>query len=252
MEQMTISPAVSEYGNDIIPLRSLKLIGIHGHAGAGKDTVASYIQSRHQDCYIESFAGPLKRACAAAFGLSPEEFNNREWKEQETFWGATPRKIAQFVGTEMFRQHAADLYSDFSFANTGNSHWINLLEARLTGISFPPEGEGHYEPGDTVIIPDVRFQDEAHWIWNNGGVLIHLTREGCEGKVGLQGHASEAGISFFNSPPGNRSYRIENNSTLGDLYATVDSFIHFYRDYLSLKLEPEYEPTTGKYKDSDF
>jgi hypothetical protein len=154
------------------------------------------------------------------------------------------------VGTEMFRQHAADLYSDFSFANTSRSHWINLLEARLTGISFPPEGEGHYEPGDTVIIPDVRFQDEANWVWENGGILIHLTREGCEGNVGIQGHASEAGISF-NCLASQRHF-IENNSTLGDLYATVDSFIHFYRDYLSLKLEPEYEPTTGKYKDSDF
>lgn len=243
---MTISPAVSAYGNDIIPLRSLKLIGIHGHAGAGKDTVASYIQERHQDCYIESFAAPLKRACAAAFGLSPEEFNDREWKEQETFWGTTPRKIAQFVGTQMFRDLTSSLYGP------SQSHWVRLLEARLTGISFPPEGEGHYEPGDTVIIPDVRFQDEADWIWENGGIVIHLTREGCEGKVGLQGHASEAGISFIAAPPGNRAYRIENNSTLGDLYATVDSFIHFYRDYLSLKLEPEYEPTTGKYKDSDF
>jgi hypothetical protein len=247
---MTISPAVSEYGNDIIPLRSLKLIGIHGYAGVGKDTVADYIQSRHQDCYIEAFAAPLKRACAAAFGLNVEEFNRREWKEAETFWSVTPRNIAQFVGTEMFRDMVIKLYPQFKF-----SHWVRLLEARLTGVSFPPEGEGYYEPGDTIIIPDVRFQDEANWIWENGGILIHLIRKGCEGKVGIPGHASEAGITvpdglFFDSEV--RHYLISNNSTLGDLYTTVNSFIHFYRDYLSLKLEPEYEPTTGKYKDSDF
>lgn len=245
---MTISPAVSAYGNDIIPLRSLKLIGIHGHAGAGKDTVASYIQSRHQNCYIESFAAPLKRVCAAAFGLNVEEFYNREWKEEETFWGTTPRKIAQFVGTEMFRDVINDLITKGS-----NSHWINLLEARLTGVSFPPEGEGHYEPGDTVIIPDVRFQDEANWIWANGGIIISLLRDGCEGKVGIPGHASEAGI-YGVSNSSDKTYVIQNNSTLGDLYETVNEMIRFYNNqgYLSLKLEPEYEPTTGKYKDSDF
>lgn len=241
---MTISPAVSEYGNDIIPLRSLKLIGIHGHAGVGKDTVAAYIQTRHQDCYIESFAAPLKRACAAAFGLNLEEFNNREWKEQETFWGTTPRKIAQFVGTEMFRGQISGLYTPTQ------SHWVRLLEARLTGISCPPAGEGNYEPGETVIIPDVRFQDEADWIWANGGIVVHLTRDGCEGNVGIAGHPSEAGISF-NCLVKQRHF-IYNNSTLGDLYATVEDLIHTHRDYLSLKLKPEYEPTTGKYKDSDF
>lgn len=240
---MTISPAVSDYGNDIIPLRSLKLIGIHGHAGAGKDTVASYIQTRHQNCYIEPFAKPLKAACAAAFGLPLEHFSDRTVKEQETFWGVTPRKIAQFVGTQMFRDLTSSLYGP------SQSHWIRLLESRLTGVSFPPEGEGLYEPDDTIIIPDVRFQDEANWIWNNGGIVLEIKREGCEGTVGIPGHASEAGISQV---AGGKYAFIINNSTLGDLYATVDEFIYFHRDYLSLKLEPEYEPTTGKYKDSDF
>lgn len=240
---MTISPAQGITGNDIISLRDLKIIGIHGHAGVGKDTVADYL-ARYENVYREAFADPLKAACSAAFGIPLDWFNDPELKEQETFWGVTPRKIAQFVGTEMFRETVDRLYQQ------NVSHWVRLLEARLTGLSAPPAGSGFYEPGDTVIIPDVRFQDEANWIWETDGIIIHLKRQGCNGNVGIPGHASEAGIDFN----GDKSYLIHNNSTLGDLYETVDEMIRFYtkQGYLNLKLKPEYEPTTGKYKDSDF
>lgn len=248
---MTISPAQGIMGNDIISLRDLKLIGIHGHAGVGKDTVADYL-GRYECVYKECFADPLKRACAAAFGLPIEWFYEQDLKEQETFWGVTPRKIAQFVGTEMFRNLVHELTGADTAKDFLPSHWIRLLASRLTGLSAPPQGQGFYEPGDTVIIPDVRFQDEANWIWENGGIVVHLIRDGCEGNVGIQGHASEAGIDFTRIP--SKNYLIYNNSTLGDLYETVENMVQFYtkQGYLNLKLKPEYEPKSGKYKDSDF
>lgn len=242
---MTISPAQGIMGNDIISLSDLKIIGIHGHAGVGKDTVADYL-ARYENVYREAFADPLKAACAAAFGIPLDWFHDPDLKEQSTHWNVTPRQIAQFVGTELFRDAILDLYENYS----NSSHWVHLLQCRLTGLSAPPEGKGFYEPGDTVIIPDVRFQDEANWIWENGGVIIHILRDGCEGNVGIAGHASEFGLDFSGDP----AYLIHNNSTLGELYETVDEMIRFYakQGYLNLKLKPEYEPTTGKYKDSDF
>lgn len=210
---MSISPAQGIMGNDIIELNELKLIGIHGHAGVGKDTAAMWITQNYEACYGEAFAKPLKAACAAAFGIPRDYFNDPELKEQETFWSVSPRKIAQFVGTEMFRQGSAALYVD-----KGPSHWVNFLEARLTGLSAPPEGEGFYESGDTVIISDVRFQDEADWIWNNGGHIIHILRPGHEGKVGIAGHASESGIDYTNS---NNWSLIRNDSSLEVLYAQL-------------------------------
>lgn len=211
---MSITPAQGIMGNDIIDIRSLKLIGIHGHAGVGKDTAAAWITQNHLNCYGESFAKPLKAACAAAFGLPLEHFNDSALKEQETFWGTTPRKIAQFVGTEMFRTVVKNLYDQYF----DESHWIQLLGSRLTGISAPPEGEGHYESGDCVVISDVRFQDEADWIWNNGGVIINIVRPGHEGKVGIPGHASESRIEHTNSA---RTFFVNNDSSLEVLYAQL-------------------------------
>jgi hypothetical protein len=214
---MSISPAQGIMGNDIIDLRSLKLIGIHGHAGVGKDTAAAWICQNYENCYGEAFAKPLKAACAAAFGLPIEHFNDPQLKEQETFWGVSPRKIAQFVGTEMFRNLTGQLY-----LHTNNSHWIDLLEARLIGESAPPAGEGFYEPGDCVIISDVRFQDEADWILKNGGTILNILRPGHFGYVGIPGHASESGILF---EQGQSVFVLYNDSSLEVLYAQLTLII---------------------------
>lgn len=234
---MTISQGQGICGNDIIPLSSLKLIGISGHAGVGKDTVAAWICKNYENCYGESFAEPLKRACAAAFGLPIEWFNDREMKEEETPWVVTPRKIAQFVGTEMFRTVVANLYGEFTY-----SHWIRLMEMRLTGQSAPPADQGFYEPGDCVIIPDVRFQDEADWIQSNGGILIDIRRDGFNGKVGISNHASEAGYMPYNPE---RAWVCYNNSTKEHLY----DLVHLIIDQAKLNLE---EKKTNGYSESSF
>jgi len=197
----------------IISLRDLQLIGIAGHAGVGKDTVAQYLHNKYQNTYVEHFADPLKRACAAAFGVPLEDFSNPHTKNEETFWGVSPRQIAQFVGTEMFRNGPAMLYPD-----RGPTHWVNLLEARLTGISALPPDEGLYTAGDTVIIADVRFQDEYDWIQNNGGVIIHIKRPGFNGAVGIPGHASENGIHRMHG----QVFSFINDGTPEELCAAVE------------------------------
>lgn len=238
---MTISLGQGIMGNDIIPLSSLQLIGISGHAGVGKDTVAQYIQEKYENVYGEAFADPLKEACAAAFGLPIECFHDREVKEQESIWGPSPRKIAQFVGTEMFRELTEKLYGKHDI-----SHWVRLLATRLTGLSAPPEGEGFYSPGDTVVITDVRFQDEADWIQQSGGILLEIRRPGFVGNVGIQGHASEK--KFYPLEP-SRAWLIQNTTTLEDLYSDVDEFIKHYSDQGILKLKLK---ETNGYSDDSF
>jgi len=220
--------------SEIISLCDLNLIGIHGHAGVGKDTAAAWLQQTYEKVYGESFAAPLKTACAAAFGIPRKWFDDRTKKEEETWYGKSPRALAQYVGTEIFRTHFP-------------GHWIKLLQARLTGISAPPPGEGYYEKGDTVIITDERFQDEADWIISNGGVLIEIHRADCTGAVGIPGHASEAGIDISNFGPS--YYPIVNNGTLEEFYATLEEVINFYNCNRGWNMKKN--PTAG-YTDGDF
>lgn len=192
-----------------------KLIGITGHAGSGKNMVASFICNTFQNHYEESFATPLKDAAAAAFGIPRHHFDDRELKETpDDYWNVSPRKIVQFVGTELFRNSIGGLVTSEA------SFWINRTVKRLTNL-YIPEGQGEYESTDTVVIPDVRFQNEYDFVIANGGIVICLTRPGFTGDVGIPNHASEQSIKF--KPE--RTYQCVNNSTPTALYKQISDII---------------------------
>ena len=191
-----------------------KLIGIHGHAGSGKDTVGAYLHLNQDNTWKHSFADPLKRAAAQMFGLPEDHFYDTELKEYpDPFWKVSPRQIAQFFGTELVRQNIGRLLPE-----TGDQFWIERMVYILNGQGENPL----YTEDDVVVICDVRFQNEYQWIIDNGGIVIHLTRPGADGMVGIPSHASEAGIQF--TAP-DQTYLIVNNGTLEELYAKVDSII---------------------------
>lgn len=191
-----------------------KIIGLNGHAGVGKDTAADYLQDRYSSVYIHAFADPLKEACAKMFGIDLEAFYNPAAKEQLVNpWNVTPRMIAQFVGTELVREHMWKLLK----GDTDN-FWIRHMEAMLASQLFGRNER--YDKDDIVIIPDVRFQNEYDWIMTNNGYVIHLTRPGYEGKIGIPGHKSEAGIQFTQPE---RTYLVCNDSTLETFHTKVDN-----------------------------
>lgn len=201
----------------MIQLTDLKLIGIHGHAGVGKDTIGAYLQYNYCNVYGESFADPLKEACAWAFGLDRDDFDDPDLKNVvNEYWGVSPRAMAQFVGTEMFRTIVAQLLK-----GTGDNFWIYRLAGRLTG-ALNEYKTTPYTPGDCVIIRDVRFQNEYDWIVANEGIVIHVTRPGHTGNVGISNHASEAGISFTTPEA---TFHVSNDSTLEHLYEQVDAIV---------------------------
>ena len=176
------------------------LIGLCGNAGSGKDTFAEALADKLD---LWAFAGPVKDAAAVAFAIPREFFDDREDKELIIpYWGKSPRQIAQLVGTELFR-------------NTfGPDFWIHRLEYSLL--------QSYNSPSDvTAIVTDVRFNNEAQWILDRGGVLVHLTRPGYTGNVGIPNHASEAGIDFnsltYRGDKDEVIFKVANDSTLARL-----------------------------------
>jgi hypothetical protein len=184
------------------------IIGIHGHAGVGKDTVGQYLHSTRQNTWCEAFADPLKEGCSRFFGVDIECFYDQNLKSTPTNWGKTPREILQYVGTEIIRGLGAD-------------HWVKRLDYKLRNQSS--EGVIYIPEEDTVVITDVRFQNEYDWITNSGGIVIHLTRPGYDGNVGLAGHSSEQSINLHNKE---KTYEVVNDTNLDDLFSKVDTVVN--------------------------
>lgn len=176
----------------------MKLVaGVAGFARHGKDEIGKHL-IRDYDFERYAFADPLKRACAEMFGIPLEHFYSMEFKEKENeFWGFSPREMAQLLGTEGGRE----LFRDDIWVRRAQMEFDNL-NSNLSGM----------------VITDVRFENEAAWVREMGGVMIHVYRPGYEDhSVGKANHASEAGLEAHSG-----DFSIVNDGTIADLQFAVD------------------------------
>lgn len=160
-----------------------KIIGFCGRAGAGKSTAAAAV-----DGYRLGFSSALKWEVFQALrraqaGARLAEFPGLPGFVYDVLLLAvsqdlrdpfvkptqpTMRQLLQLWGTEYRRAQDED-------------YWVKRLDERLAGL-----------PLNTVTIDDVRFPNEAAWVKANGGLLIHITRPGCDLSATEQKkHASE-------------------------------------------------------------
>lgn len=150
-----------------------QLIGLTGKAGSGKDSVKEALLARIQNSDAYSFATPLKQSVSKLFGWTQEQIEDREFKEAvDPKWGFTPRRAMQLFGTEFGRALKESLWLDFAT--------IRFNENREAGYS--------------TIISDVRFENEATWVRDNGGTLIHVIPVN-KPTPDVVAHASEGGVA---------------------------------------------------------
>lgn len=141
------------------------IIGLVGFIGSGKDTVASRFIS--YGCVKDSFAAPLKDACAAIFGwprelLEGDTVESREFRETpDMFWtrklgidNFTPRLSLQLVGTDVLRNH---FHQDI---------WLSSLEYRFRIKNSD----------QNVVISDARFRNELKLIKSLNGIVVWVQR----------------------------------------------------------------------------
>lgn len=174
----------------------MKLIGITGKARSGKDTAASYLA--HKLGLIQySFATPMKTAIKAMLGLSDEHMDG-DLKDAKIPWlGVSPRRIMQTLGTEWGRETIRE------------DLWVVLAHRQWDQINSPAEDTFH----TGMIVPDVRFEDEADFIRRNGGLMIHIKRDAA---ARVEHHKSEAGVRVCAG-----DLVIANNGTVNDLYRAL-------------------------------
>ena len=184
----------------------MRLIGLTGPAGCGKDSVAG-ILCRDHGFVRYAFAKPIKDMLKA-IGV---DCDTREMKERAdaTIFGVSPRRMAQTLGTEWMR----DTICQDGWLRLAAEHLSRVeqwrgqkLGPRKDDRDLPPAPEG-------VVITDVRFENEAAWLAERDGVLWHIDRPGV---CPVEAHVSEKGLGRY---PGDLVIR--NDGTLGQLAHTV-------------------------------
>jgi hypothetical protein len=193
------------------------LIGLHGKAGSGKDTIYQIIKEEFEGPGVrvlrDAFADRLKLSAFRCFKPDATLEEAYEFFEVIKNHGSivaydmhddpiaevTGREFSQYYGTEGHRNVLGeDVWVDAVLPS-----WQDDDYGREDGITR----------NDILVITDVRFPNEAERILDCGGAVWHVYRPSSE--VG-DTHISEADLN-----PEYFSYTIENLTTLDALRPKV-------------------------------
>jgi len=164
------------------------IIGLVGKKYSGKDTCAEYM-IRNYGFKRMAFADPLKLYCKKKYELKNSQLEEDKDK-LDMRWGVTPR--------EMFKD------AGMKGREFDRGYWVNKV--RLDVLNSTRNSQ--------IVITDVRFENEATFIKNNGGILVQVQREECDQD---DDHVSEKEMDSIKT-----DYSISNNSTLKCLNDTID------------------------------
>lgn len=169
------------------------IIGVTGPAGSGKDTVGDWFVKNY-GFKRYAMASALKAGMAAMGFPEPAD---RDMKEQPIpGFDFTWREAAQKLGTEWGRSLDPNI-------------WVKVAKAQIGNL------------GDSVVITDIRFENEAAMIRRMGGTLLFIL--GRQADLGYsRNHESEAGILFY---PG-QDVAIDNRGDMQNLYEQLEEFMH--------------------------
>ncbi|MCC2547576.1 hypothetical protein LJY25_14055 [Hymenobacter sp. BT175] len=128
----------------------IQIIGLSGKRGSGKDTVARLIRQLQpeRNWQVLSFGDAIKAVCATLAGEDIAPYYTQPGKtELLPAFGRTRGEMLQQVGAAL-RAWNYEI-------------WVQAFFARLPADSF-------------VIVPDVRFPNEAQPILDRGGVMLRV------------------------------------------------------------------------------
>lgn len=155
-----------------------RVIGITGYARHGKDTIASVLVKdlgynrlgladlvRQALLTLDPIIGrPLLPYVRLSEIVGQEGWNGAKQMPEV-------RRLMQVMGTQVGRE----LLGEYT--------WIHALELQ----------RGFHHPERRIVIPDVRFENEAEWIRGLGGEIWKVTRPDFDNGVGIS-HPSEAEV----------------------------------------------------------
>lgn len=151
-------------------------VGISGLAGSGKDTLAAHIMrvmggSPHVETHRLALGDALKQEASETLGIDIINFYNRDVKEHY-------RPLLQWWGTE-YRRNVA--------VGGDNNYWVTKLK------DIAQKKWGNSGKHIVVLVPDIRFDNEAKLCLDSGGMVIQIEPIN-QPNVEVNKHVSENGI----------------------------------------------------------
>lgn len=125
-------------------MSSIRLIGVSGAAGAGKDLVGKLIQNalNNEDrpgWKIHRFAGKLKECAAIILGVPVHIFENRQFKESHLEeWEMTVREFLQKLGQSLREAVHKNVWVDVLMRDVDKELSINLPKRSISENWKPP------------------------------------------------------------------------------------------------------------------
>lgn len=179
------------------------IIGLLGPAGAGKSTVAAYLEQRY-GAVRYAFATPLKRLVQGAFDLTHEQvYGTQSQKEapDERYGGKSSRWFQQRIGEEARHVFGEDFWIERTLAN---------IEADAPTLA---------------VIEDVRYVNESRAVKSKRHGYVWRLESAQRDTVADATHPSE--LQWQNAP--HDLIIAPTQRGLEHLYALVDGACHAYR-----------------------
>lgn len=180
-----------------------KVVAICGKARCGKDTIANIFES-HGYVHLK-IAGQLKEVTKLLFGFTHAQVESDNKDVLDTYWGITPRKALQFVGTEMMQYKIQEL-----LPHIGRNFWITNLIKQM---------DTEYKDKN-IIISDMRFLHEYEELSKCNLYVIKVDRPN-QTTITDSMHVSEK--EFEHIP---HSIYIANDSSVESLQQKVNDIIN--------------------------
>lgn len=217
----------------------IKLIGISGKIGSGKDTfaeiirlltsmpyltnetIAHYLSNPNPnvlktDWNIKKFAGKLKEVATLLTGIPTYMFENQDFKktnlpEEWNVWYPNQDRSEPMTVREFLQKLGTDAMRDGLHTNT----WVNATFATFNNLS-------------RWLITDVRFPNEAAAVIEKGGILVRIERGSDTGD-----HPSETALDNYDF-----QIVIENKGSLLELIEKTRAFCEEHK--LLVNAEDDY------------
>jgi dephospho-CoA kinase len=183
------------------------IIAICGYKRSGKDTIAEYLTKNYNYNHYK-ITDKLRKVVQLLFNLNDNDYEKNK-EINDTRWNTTPRKIMQFIGTEVFQYKIQEL-----IPNISRNFWIKSLlsDELINNIN----NNNH-----KIVISDLRFIHEYENLkqLNIPLVVIKVTNNKIKN---IDNHISET--EHLKIPI---DYEIENNGTLQQLYDNINKIFNY-------------------------